>query len=120
MQYQRVQHAYIGEHRAPDQGRRQLCAFAFMNFPSHDFPAEDIDNQTEVEEHACDGPRHPGYIPGPDLAGPTGLLAGWVFAPDRRLGPASVMLLSICAQDAIKAGLGCKISSLISQFGDDL
>jgi hypothetical protein len=78
-----------------------------MNFPPHDLAAEDVHDQVEVEEHACDRPWHPGYIPGPNLAGRAGLLACGRFAPDWRLGPSPVMLLSICAQDAITLPLTC-------------
>ena len=91
-----------------------------MNFPSHDLAAEDVRDQVEVKKHACDGPGQPGYILGPDFAGPTGLVTGWGLAPDRRFGPTLVVLLTICPQDAIEAGFRCQIPPLIGQFGDDL
>ena len=105
VQNKRARDAALGQHSPSDQDGRQFRAFALMNFPAHDFPAEDIHYQIEVKEHARDWTRHPGYVPCPDLAGRTGLIAGGRFAPHRRLGPAPVMLLSICAQDAVEAGL---------------
>ena len=54
-----------------------------------------IHNQVEVEEHARDRPGHHD-VPSPNLTGSAGLIAGGWFAPHRRLGTASVMLLPIC------------------------
>ena len=53
------------------------------------------------------------------LAGRACLVAGGRFAPDRRLGPAPVMLLPIRAQNAVEAGLRRGISPLIRQFRHD-
>jgi len=58
----------------PDQDGRQFGAFALMRFPAHDFPAEDVHHQTELKEHARYRPRQPDDVPGPDLAGPAGLV----------------------------------------------
>ena len=99
MQNQRAQGASLGQNRLPDQGGGQVRTFAFMNFLADDFPAEDVHDQVEVEEHASNRPGHPRYVPGPDLAGSAGSIAGRRFAWDRRLGTAPVILLPICAQD---------------------
>jgi len=79
-----------------------------------------IHDQIEIEEHACHRPRHPRDVPGPDLTWRTGLIAGRWFTPDRGLGSATVMLLTIRAQDAVEAGLGCQIQPLIGQLRHDL
>ena len=91
-----------------------------MDFPAHDFAAEDVHDQVEIEEHPRDGPGQPCNVPGPDLAGRTRLVAGWWFAPDRRLGPAAMLLLPIAAQDAVEAGFRGQITPLIGQFWHDL
>jgi hypothetical protein len=76
----------LGQNGLTDKGGRQFRAFALMDFPAHNFPAEDVHDQIEVEEHARDRSGHPGEIPRPDLAGRTGFVAcGW-FAPERPLG----------------------------------
>lgn len=52
----------LGQHRLPDQDGGQFRTFAFMDFPAHDFAAEDVRDQLEIEEHARDRPGHPGDI----------------------------------------------------------
>ena len=89
-----------------------------MHLPAHDLPAEDVryEVEVEVEEHPCDRPWHPGNVPGPDLTGCAGLIAGGLLAPDRRLGPAPVILHPLSAQDAVKAEFRGQIAPLIGQF----
>ena len=97
VQNKRLHKASLGQHRLPDQGGRQVCTFALMHLPANNLAAEDVDDQIELEEHACHRPGHPGYVPGPDLAGRTGPIAGGRFAPNWRLGPTPMMLLPMRA-----------------------
>lgn len=112
--------AVLGQHGLPDQDGRQVCTFALMNFPAHNLPTEYIDDQIEIEKHTCHWPGHPRDAPSPDIAGRTYFVAGRWLAPNRRLSPATVMLLTIRTQNALKAGLGCKIPHLIGQIWDNL
>ena len=95
VQNKRLHKASLGPHRLPDQGGRQVCTFALMHLPANNLAAEDVDDQIEVEEHACHRPGHPRDVPGPDLTWRTGQIAGRWFAPDWGLGSATVMLLTI-------------------------
>jgi hypothetical protein len=78
----------LGQNGLTDKGGRQFRTFALMDFPAHNFPAEDVHpshglkanhcraaDQIEVEEHARDRSGHLGDIPRPDLAGRTGFVA---------------------------------------------
>ena len=67
-------------------------------------------------------PAKPGRasLPGPDLTRRAGFVTGRRLAPDGRIGPATVMLLPLCAQDAVKAGFRGQIVPLIGQSGNDL
>ena len=59
-------------------------------------------------------------LPGPDLTGCAGFVTGWRLAPDGRPCPATVLLLPMAAQNAIKAGFRAQILSLIGQSWNDL
>jgi len=120
MQNERLRDAIFGPDGLSDQFRREIRAFALMDLPTHDLSTEDVHDQIEVEEHSSDRRRHPGYVPCPYLTGRTGLVAGGWFTAHRRLGPATVMLLPIGAQDAVKTGFRGQIFALISQFWNDL
>lgn len=91
-----------------------------MNLPANDLTAEYVRDQVQVEEQARDRSWHPGYVPGPDLAGTCSLKAGRAFAPNGRPCAATVMLLPALAQDVVKAGFRSQISTLVRQFWHDL
>lgn len=73
-----------------------------MDLPADNLAAVDIHGQVEIKEHTRDWPRHPGDVPSPDLAGRICPVAGGWFAFGGRFGAAPMMLLPLCAQDAIE------------------
>ncbi len=56
MQKMRVRKPAFGQYTRPGHDARQFRALAHMNFPAHDFPAEEIHDQMEVENMPATGP----------------------------------------------------------------
>ena len=101
------------QHGLPDQNGSHIRTFTLMDLPTNNFAAEDVHDQIQIKEHACDRPRHPGNVPSPDLTGRTGLIACGRLTLDWGLGSTPVMLQSIGAQNAVETRFRGQISPLI-------
>src|SRR5512134_3633585 len=118
MEHERARETAFGPEAHDD--RRVLRAFAVIDLPADDLAAEDVHHEVEIEEHAGDRPGQPGDVPGPDLTGPGGAIARGRLTGHGRLGAATMMLLTLRAQNAVEAGLRGEVAALIRKTRDDL
>src|SRR4051794_27630956 len=120
VQDKRAGEAALGPDRLTHEIGGQLGSFALVDLPADDLAAVDVEDQVEVEEHAPDWAGHPGDVPTPDLARAAGAVAGRRVGTRRRLGPATMGLLTLGPQDAVEAGFRGEIAALVCEAGHNL